>query len=248
MKIIKSNKIFTSILLLSFFYSQLSWSANNTFDFSLQRMTYIEGSKSISLGLRNNEKDPYLIQANMRWLDETTGLNLLNKQEAPPFVLTPLLQKIEPAEYYEWIIKFVGSKTALPTDKESVYIAQFRLIPSTTENKSDVQMTFIRTLNFKIYYRPKALENIKIKEAESKLSCTVKGNKLIVRNDSPIYLAFNTIKVNGKEIELQELSKNVPPFGTQEYTLKNIDTVTYIQWQVLDELMFPLDERTISIK
>lgn len=247
MKIIKYKLL--SILILFFnFYSPWARPDNNTFDFSLQRMTYIEGSKSISLGLRNNENQPYLVQANMRWLDESTGLNLLNKKEKTPFLLTPLLQKIAPKEYYEWVIKFVGSETALPTDKESVYIAQFRLIPSTTENQSNIQMTFIRALNFKIYYRPKALENIKIKDAEKKLSFTIEGDYLIAHNNSPIYLSFNTIKVNSKEIELQELSKIVPPFGTKKYILNKIEKITSIHWQVLDELMFPLEERTMSIQ
>ncbi len=60
-------------------------------------------------------------------------------------------------------------------------------------------------------------------------------------------MAFNTIKINGKEIELQELSKNVPPFGTQEYLFFNKKNVTSIHWQVLDEFMFPLDEKMKTV-
>lgn len=236
------------ILFMGFFYCHYVWSANNSFDFSLQRMTYLEGSKSISIGLRNNERTPYLVQASMRWLDESTGLQLLDKPEEPPFILTPLLQKIAPEEYYEWVIKFTGSDKALPTDRERVYIAQFRLIPSTSENNPDMQISIIRALNFKVYYRPKSLEGITIKEAEKKLTLTVEGNQIIARNDSPIYLAFNTIKVNEIEIDPQELSKNVPPFGTQTYSIVNKNKITSIHWQVLDEFMFPLDERTAVIK
>ncbi|MBJ2110385.1 MULTISPECIES: molecular chaperone [Proteus] len=247
MNVLNSRVFSITTLILGFFYCQLAWSANNAFEFSLQRMTYNEGSKSISIGLRNNEKKAYLVQASMRWLDESTGLQLIDKKENPPFILTPLLQKIEPEEYYEWVIKFTGSESALPTDRESVYISQFRLIPSTSEETPNVQMNFIRALNFKVYYRPKSLEGIKIKDAEKKLSLSIDGNKIIAKNDSPIYLAFNTIKINGKEIELQELSKNVPPFGTQEYLFFNKKNVTSIHWQVLDEFMFPLDEKMKTV-
>lgn len=244
--ITKNRIIYLFIPILSLFYSQVMWAEESAFQFSLQRMTYNEGSKSISIGLRNNENSPYLVQAGMKWLDESSGLQLVDKKENTPFIITPLLEKIEPAEYYDWLIKFTGSDN-LPTDRESVYIAQFRLIPSTSDARVDIQVNVIRALNFKIYYRPKALDGIKIKNVENKLSFSISGNKLIAKNESPIYLAFNTIKINGKEIDLQELSKNVPPLGTQEYVFSG-ERVNKISWQILDEYLFPLDEKTKDFK
>lgn len=244
--ITKNRIIYLFISIMALCYSQVIQATENAFQFSLQRMTYNEGSKSISLGLRNNENSPYLVQAGMKWLDESSGIQLIDKKENTPFIITPLLEKIEPAEYYDWLIKFTGSDT-LPTDRESVYIAQFRLIPSTSAEKVDVQVNVIRALNFKVYYRPKALNGIKIESVENKLSFSISENKLIAKNDSPIYLAFNSIKVNEKEIELQELSKNVPPFGTQEYFFSG-EHVNKISWQILDEYLFPLDEKTKKFK
>lgn len=59
---ILNSRIFYYYFDIRFFYCQLAWSANNAFEFSLQRMTYNEGSKSISIGLRNNEKKHILFK------------------------------------------------------------------------------------------------------------------------------------------------------------------------------------------
>lgn len=239
---LRLSSIAFSILLLCHPLS----AADKAFQFSLQRMTYDEGKNSISLGLRNNENSAYLVQAGMKWLDETSGLQLLDKKENTPFIITPLLEKIEPGEYYDWQIKFTGADN-LPTDRETLYIAQFRLIPATSPDTETMQMNIIRALNFKVYYRPKALQGIKINNSEDKLSFSVNGNTLIATNQSPIYLALNSIKVNGKEIDPQQLSKNVPPFGKQTYIFSG-EKVKDIRWQVLDEYLFPLDEKSILIK
>lgn len=243
-KNITSFLLVFSLLILFLLNCQLSWASNNDFQFSLQRFTYNEGEKSISIGLRNKESSPYLVQASMKWLDEESGVNLLDKKENTPFLITPLLQKIEPDEYYDWIIKFTGTETPLPTDRETVYIAQFRLIPTTNHDKSDIQVTFIRSLNFKIYYRPSALKDLKIKEAAKELTFSVQGNKLLVKNNSPIYLTFNSLKINGSEVDYQELYKSITPLGIQEYVIPIDGKVEKINWQILDEYLFPLDEET----
>lgn len=54
-------------------FSSLSFftlAADNGIKFSLQRLTYVSGEKSLSVSLRNTDSSPYLVQANMKWLDE----------------------------------------------------------------------------------------------------------------------------------------------------------------------------------
>lgn len=235
------------LFFLLVFFNRAAISNESAFQFSLERIIYNEGEKSISIGLRNNESDPYLVQVGMKWLDESTGLNIIEKEDKPPFFITPLLYKLEPENYFQWKIQFSGKRTALPQDRETVYIAQFRLIPATDGNKNNIQVTFIRSLNFKVYYRPKNISKLKIKDMESKLSFSVRNNKLIAKNTSPIYLSFDNIKIDGKDIDMQELSKNVPPFSEQVYAIQT-SNVKEVSWQIFDEFLFPLEVRTQDIK
>lgn len=244
-KVLLMRNIFLLIFSIIFF-NEFAYSNGGAFQFSLERMVYNEGEKSISIGLRNNESSPYLVQAGMRWLDESTGLNTVEKEDVIPFIITPLLYKLDPENYYAWKIQFSGKNSALPRDRESVYLAQFRLIPTTDENKNNMQVTFVRALNFKIYYRPKDLKSLKVKDMESKLSFSLKNNKLVAKNNSPIYLSFDNLKLDGKDIEVQELSKNVPPFGEQVYAIP-ITNAKKVSWQLFDEYLFPLEMKTQEI-
>lgn len=76
--------IFSFLLVL--FSVTLSYGADfesnssDTLVFPYERKTFIEGEKSVSYRLRNATQDtPYLIQGSMENLDQTTGVNTLEK-------------------------------------------------------------------------------------------------------------------------------------------------------------------------
>lgn len=242
----KTTVYLFSFIILLFSFSAYSQSGNNIL-FSLQRHTYVEGEKSISIGLRNAEPEPYLVQSGMAKLDIKSGINQLEDDKADiPFIITPPLYKIKSDSYYDWRIIFSGAGDSLPKDRESVYLAKFLFIPSSEKNESyKTEMSVMRSFIFKVYYRPKALASLKINDIQNKISFHYQGNNLLVKNNSPLYLTFDTLRVNSDEINNDELFKPVPPLSEQTFNLpKNISENNNIEWNLLDENAFSLEKNT----
>ncbi|EMH4149375.1 molecular chaperone [Providencia stuartii] len=241
-----------------FFLSMTSAYSNipDSISFQLIRSTYVEGNKSISISLRNKESLPYLIQGSMEALDTNTGITLLNSNtEEIPFIITPPLHKLEGKTRYYWRVIFAGDVSKMPKDRESVYIAKFRAIPTSEVPKEDdnvehnSELSVVRVMNFKVYYRPKQLEYYRIKEELDKLQFRVENNELIVTNNSPIYMTFEDISVNSIEIDRNETFKPLIPKGEQRFKLKNksVPSGAKVTWRVLDEFSMPLEQRTTTL-
>lgn len=214
--------------------------------FSLERLTYIEGEKSISVSLRNTDKVPFLIQANMKWLNEETGLNILDKKAPFPFVITPPLYKLEPGEYHSWRVFYAKQNGKLADDRESVFLVQLKAIPSTNEDHQSVQFTVMRTLLFKIYYRPEKLKDIQLEDVAEKLTFRKQGNQLFVRNNMPIYATFNILTVGNYSLKEEQLYVSVAPFSEQKYEIPE-DATGIVTWNILDEYLFPTKTHTASL-
>ncbi|EPL9571074.1 fimbrial biogenesis chaperone [Providencia rettgeri] len=238
--------ILTLVLLASF---SLPTKAQNNILFSLQRHTYIEGDRSISIGLRNAESTPYLVQASLARLDESSGVKQLNNEETVPFIITPPLHKLEVGTYYDWRVMFSGNSQLLPKDRESVYLAKYLLIPpSQKEAAPNVDLNVMRSLVFKIYYRPKSLASLEIKDMEDKLSFRRDGELLIVKNNSPLYLVFDKVSIGKAVVDEKELFKPLPPFAEQTFNLpKNTPIDSNVEWNLLDEYSFSLEKQNSKL-
>lgn len=215
--------------------------------FSLKRHTYTEGDKSISIGMRNTENIPYLIQANMVWLNEQTGYSTLNKKtEVIPFIITPPLHKLLPDSYYDWRIIFSGNTNHLPDDRETIYLAKFLAVPPSLQKEPEnIDISVLRAINFKIYYRPKSLALLTIADVQDKISFRRDNNRLIIKNNSGIYLTLDTLNVGGVSVPDSELFKPLPPFSEQFFQLpENTPLSKTVEWNLLDEDAFPLDKQS----
>ncbi|WP_275075200.1 fimbrial biogenesis chaperone [Providencia rettgeri] len=230
-------------------FSSLSFftlAADNGIKFSLQRLTYVSGEKSLSVSLRNTDSSPYLVQANMKWLDEKTGLSIVEKKEKIPFLVTPPLYKISPDEYYSWRLFFSGHKDQLPNDRESVFLIQLKIIPSTEPSQEPLQFTVMRALLFKVYYRPNILKDIKLVDVAKQLSFRQEGERLIVKNNTAIYATFNSLSVGNYHLKDEQLYVSVAPFSEQEYILPK-GVMGSVAWDILDENIFPTEKNTIEL-
>lgn len=239
---------FIRFIFLLVFCSQYSYSlaAENGLKFSLQRLTYVSGAKSISVSLRNTDNQPYLMQANMKWLDEKTGLNIIEKNVNPPFTVTPPLYKISPEEYHSWRIFFTGKRDVLPDDRESVFLVQLKAIPSTAPFQETLQFTVMRALLFKVYYRPNSLKDIKLTEVAKQLNFRREGDQLIVKNNMGIYATFNSLSVGGYRLKDEQLYVSVTPFSEQKYEIPK-DVMGNVVWDILDENLFPTEKFTAEL-
>ncbi|ELX8379861.1 molecular chaperone [Providencia vermicola] len=233
--------------------SDFESASSDTLVFPYERKTFIEGDKSVSFRLRNaTTTTPYLVQASIEKLDEVTGVNTLGKADDFPFMITPPLHKLEPGQRYDWRVMFVGDTAKMPSDRETVYIAKFRAIPPSTPNTEGSQDTTefdaIQALHFKVYYRPKSIKNLTLEDAQKKLSFRKEGNELVVMNNSPIYLAFDSVSVGGNNIDSNELFKPLKPLSEQRFKLPKTMNGNQLKWTVLDELVLPMKEQTGTLQ
>ncbi|MEY0302259.1 molecular chaperone [Providencia manganoxydans] len=232
------------------FSNATSANSNSNILFSLQRHTLIEGEKSISIGLRNSESIPYLVQSSVGWLDESTGVKELKKATKVPFIITPPLHKLASGNYYEWRVLFTGNTSDFPVDRESVYIAKFLLIPPSEEKKKsqNMDLAVMRSFAFKVYYRPKVLKDLLIENQQDKLSFKRVDDKLIVTNNSPLYMAFDEVKVGNVSVKESELFKPLIPFSEQVFSLpSNTPVSKTVEWNLLDETSFSLEKKTSQL-
>ncbi|WP_369310906.1 molecular chaperone [Providencia rettgeri] len=238
--------VILSVLMLNTI-SVFSMASTDGLKFSLQRLTYVAGEKGISVSLRNTDKMPFLIQANMKWLDESTGLNIIDKEEKIPFVVTPPLYKISPNEYYSWRIFFSGQPEQLPKDRESVFLVQLKAIPSTTYSEQALQFTVMRSLLFRVYYRPVNLKNIMLEDVAKQLVFSRERDDLIVKNNTPIYVTFNSLSVGNHALNDEQLYVSVAPYSEQRYKLP-ITAKGQVTWDILDENLFPTQKHSVILK
>ncbi|WP_272667658.1 MULTISPECIES: fimbrial biogenesis chaperone [unclassified Providencia] len=222
--------------------------------FRMLRNTYTEKEKSTSVKLSNKGERSYLVQGSMELLDEKIGNELITgKKEEIPFIITPPLFKLEPKQSYSWRVMFSGDSAKLPADRESLYIAKFRLIPATTKptiaNGVNSELSVINVVATKIYYRPIAFEKLEIKNEISNLKFKIDGDDLVVTNNSPIYMAFDEVSVNSVPVDSKELYKPLIPKSEQRFKLpkKVSPSGNKIEWAVLDEFAMPTPKSITKI-
>ncbi|MEX0425281.1 molecular chaperone [Providencia rettgeri] len=233
--------------------ADFSNSSSDTLVFPYERKTFLEGEKSVSYRIRNaTSNTPYLVQATMEKLDESKGVQVLSDNSEIPFMITPPLHKLEAGQSYHWRVMFIGNPEKLPKDRESIYIAKFRAIPpldeKIDEKKESTVFTSIQALHFKVYYRPKSLEKLKVEEEQSKLTFKVEGDNVVVTSSSPIYMYFDTLNIGGVEVDSDQLFKPLVPLSEQKFKLNGKPKGKEVVYSILDDLVLPLPAQTMKLK
>ncbi len=122
------------------------------------RLVFNESDKSISVTLRNNnEKLPYLAQS---WLEDEKG----NKITSPLAVLPPV-QRIDAMMNGQVKIQALPDIHTLPSDRESLFYYNVREIPPKSGKANTLQIAL--QTRIKLFWRPKALEKIDMKNRGS---------------------------------------------------------------------------------
>ena len=163
-------------------------------------------------------------------------------------MVTPPLYKLEPGKTYSWRVMFIGDSEKLPKDRETIFVAKFRAIPPSQPDEqkgaNGISLDTIQVLYFKFYYRPKAFEKLIIAEEEKKISFRRDGNEIVVKNNSPIYMTFESLNVGGVIVEYQELFKPLKPLSEQRFKVNEVIASDKVSWSVLDELILELPKQT----
>ncbi|WP_417878278.1 molecular chaperone [Vibrio sp.] len=204
------------------------------FGINATRLVYPEGSGSITVTVRNTlTHEPYLVQASISTKQD--------KQVTAPFVLTPLLFRLEPQSTNQLRIAFTGQP--LPTDRESVFYlhttaipASERLDPSRRLSDVQAQLRFGVGSIIKLFYRPASLSGAS-SAAQGGLKFSRVAGGLKLSNPSPFFISLAEVTADGKRLPLKTPdSLMVPPYGSYIWPGKTPLTAhARVQWQTIND-------------
>ncbi len=164
------------------------------------RVIYDAKSASAAMTLSNKSGLPYMVQT---WLDD--GDDSAVPRDLP-MVITPPLMQLAPGE--QAVVRTIYAGSGLPADKESLLWINVQEIPPTAETDNVLQVA-IRT-RIKLFYRPLGLGQT-LDEAAHSLQWRTDGQRLEVRNNSPMHITFSHLQGQatagiGNDIELDMIA------------------------------------------
>lgn len=185
------------------------------------RVVYNAERKESSISVKNPEtKHPYLMQ---NWL---TNFNEADKSK-PPFIVTPPLFRLDAGK--ENILRVIRTGGSLPDDRESMYWLNIKSIPASTKTDSNTLAVSVKT-QIKMIYRPATLKgdaNIAYKD----ITFIRQGTKVQVKNPTPFYISFYSVKVGVHEVKN---SGTLAPMGSLNWDLPSGAT-GMVSWQAIND-------------
>ncbi|WP_455916585.1 fimbrial biogenesis chaperone [Pantoea agglomerans] len=184
------------------------------------RVIYDSAKKETSLSVKNADKNTnYLIQS---WIDNLQE----DDKDTVPFIITPPLFKLSTDQ--ENILRIVFTGGSLPQDKESAYWLNVKSIPSTTKTDQNTLQISVKT-RIKLFYRPAGLTG-DAAEAYKALTFSRAGQTLTVKNPTPYFVSFQSLKIGTQDIKepgmvapMSDLSWAVPAGASGKVSWKAIN-------------------------
>lgn len=187
------------------------------------RYLYKEGAREISAQIENKDNIPYLIKS---WVETSAGT-------PPSFMATPPLFRLE-AKQQNTVRLFSTGKVNAPTDRETVFFFNVMSIPPSDEaNASNNTIQLAVRHRMRLVYRPKTLFDLTPNVEAKKIEWKKSGNKLTIKNPTPFFYYFNSIKIGGKEFK-QDVN-SIAPMTTKEVTLKESVTSSDVTWKIVND-------------
>ncbi|HGH3373975.1 molecular chaperone [Kluyvera intermedia] len=183
------------------------------------RVIYEEGKREASMSVTNADSAvPYLVQS---WVDNYSA----TKNNAPPFIVTPPLFRLDPEQKNVLRINFTGA--TLPMDRESVFWLNVKSIsPSNKDDANKLQVNI--KSKFKIFYRPKNLPG-DAEEAWQKLTFQTLGSSLVAHNPTPYFVSFFSLSVGNEELDEPGM---IAPFSNKSWPAHHAGTV---KWRAIND-------------
>lgn len=185
------------------------------------RIIYDANKKEVSLQLSNHDNAPYLVQS---WIDDGEG-----SESKAPFIITPPLFRLENNK--DAVLRVVKTGGQFPQDRESLYWANIKYIPSV--EKVDANMLYIAVkTRMKLIYRPSTLSEESAAKAGEALTWQRQENSLQVKNPTPYVISFGYIEIGGKRLQDPDF---VLPFGSKTYRIPPHISGRDVQWAIIND-------------
>lgn len=186
------------------------------------RHLYKEGAREISANIENKGVTPFLIKS---WVEPQEGSN------TSFFMVTPPLFRLE-AKQKNTVRIFPNAHIAnAPKDRETVYFFSVMSIPPTSEadnDKNKIQLAVRHRM--RLIYRPLSIQSLSINEEAKKLEWRRVNNKITLKNATPFFIYFKSVKINGKEVS--STVNHIDSFSTKEFSLPAGINGSEIEWKV----------------
>lgn len=184
------------------------------------RIIYEEGKKEVSIPIENNGSDPYLIQS---WIENE------NSSKSNGFLITPPLFRLDGDK--KNVLRIFKLAEPLPGDRETLFFLNVKSIPGGAADSNTLQIAIRNRL--KLIYRPTSLLKGTPESKTQNLQWAMSGNQLIVKNPTPYYHNFMSVKINGHDIDLKNKSY-VAPFSETRFTVSGISGSS-VTWKIIND-------------
>ena len=176
LKITKVKQLFTFTLL-----SALPGLCFSAISLDRTRVIFTGDQKAISLTVSNDNKlYPYLAQS---WLEDKNS----NKVRIGPFIVSPMVQRIEPSQKSSIRISKSNLIKDLPKDRESLFYFNLREVPPKTDQENSLQIALQTKVKF--FYRPESILPGKNYVWQQDLVVEESGSGYIMKNPTPYYVS-----------------------------------------------------------
>lgn len=190
------------------------------------RLIYEAGQKEASVSLRNTVRNtPYLVQS---WVSDFDSRNTANV----PFITTPPLFKLNAEKESPVRVVYIGKgKSALPGDRESVFLLNVRAIPAAEKKQPSARMTIATQNIIKLIYRPQGLNARAAAAAAEKLQVTVMPGRVTIHNPTPYVVTLANMAVNGKKLSR---TGTIRPFSSRDFSVQS-GVIRHVSWNIIND-------------
>lgn len=155
------------------------------------RIIYNAKDKESIVQLKNNGKNPYLLQL---WMDDGDA-KAKPGQSKVPFMIMPPVIRIDPNKGQA--LRIMATNPTLPQDRETLYWFNMLEVPpkptAMIQSGSNLIQLAFRT-RIKFFYRPDNLSQTPL-EAYRNIKFELRGDTLNVKNNSPYFITFSSIDI-----------------------------------------------------
>ncbi|MDT7319579.1 molecular chaperone [Citrobacter freundii] len=165
-----------------------------------------------------------------------------------------LILQLSKSSIYSTKPVYTGNKSALPQDRESLFMANIKSVAAIPEELHDKNtLQFAIKTKLKLFYRPASLTEDEAKMAWQSLQFSRHQNQLVVKNPTPFYVTFGQISVAGKAIKPATnqssptaLTMMVAPFGEQRFPLPSAAKGNVV-WTAINDFGSETEQRKQSL-
>lgn len=219
------------ILIASFLFSFIF--CGSSFSAVILRETnilFLSDEQETIINLQNTEKNPTLVQS---WVSQ-------NDKRSKDFLLTPPLFRLEGGAVGN--LRLVKMNQNLPQDRESLFYINVKEVPPSDPNmKNALSFAFVTSIPMR--YRPESINTDAVESAYKKLTFSIKGDKLVVKNPTPYYVALAELALGSQQLSNTSHDGYYPPFSEVALAISKPISKYEVTWNIRNG-----DKQTKSVR